>query len=365
MKDEGKILLLCLPFAAGTALFPALSERLQLPPEAVGTAALAACAILAFICSSNKSGRFPFAALFFFCGIFCSATHAACPVPLPHGPFFRAAEKTAGAFLSLIGSVPFNSPVTAPLLKALLCADRSGLSLSVKTTFRSSGASHLLALSGLHLGVIYSIVSRAASILGNTPAARTCRALLIIICACFYTLMTGASPSIVRALIFISISELRSLNAGRGRKPLRVLAAALTIQLALNPGVISSLGFQLSYLAMCGICILMPWINGLWPQEENPERTKYDIMRKIWNNVAMSLSCQVFTAPLVWLKFHTFPHYFLLTNLLAMPLTTALIALAVLTLALSALGICPEIAVRLTDRTAGLLLRTLEIIASM
>ena len=79
----------------------------------------------------------------------------------------------------------------------------------------------------------------------------------------------------------------------------------------------------------------------------------------------MSLSCQAFTAPLVWLEFHTFPKYFLLTNLLAMPLTTGVIWCAVLTLTLEAAGICPQALIALTDKAAELLLHTLETISGM
>lgn len=365
MRDEGKILFVCLPFAAGIAISQAALPLPHLWSATAGGLSLPVCCILTFICSRNRSSRASFAALFFFAGIFCSATHAMCLVPLPRGPLGRLASGTAAAFLRLTDSVPFGDEDTAPLLKALLCADRSGLSHEIKATFRSSGASHLLALSGLHLGVIYGIVSRAAVIIGNSPWARAVRCCTIIAISAFYTLMTGASPSIVRAFLFISISELRNLTPGRSRKPLRILAAALTVQLAMDPEVITSLGFQLSYLAMCGICVLMPPLKGLWPAEEEPGKGKFSPMRKIWENVAMSLSCQAFTAPLVWLEFHTFPKYFLLTNLLAMPLTTGVIWCAVLTLTLEAAGICPQALIALTDKAAELLLHTLETISGM
>jgi competence protein ComEC len=139
-----------------------------------------------------------------------------------------------------------------------------------------------------------------------------------------------------------------------------VLCLALLVQLVLDPSAIRSLGFQLSYLAMSGILLLYPILERWYPAS-----APWDPFRRIWKGAALSISCQVFTAPLVWLRFHTFPRHFLLTNLLALPLTTALVGCAVLTLGLSAAGICPELLIKATDALCTLLQRTLEIIADM
>ena len=80
---------------------------------------------------------------------------------------------------------------------------------------------------------------------------------------------------------------------------------------------------------------------------------------------ALSISCQVFTAPLAWLRFHTFPVYFLITNLLAIPLTTLLMGASVASIGLSAFGACPEFLITTTDGLCRLLLFVLEVIASM
>ena len=79
----------------------------------------------------------------------------------------------------------------------------------------------------------------------------------------------------------------------------------------------------------------------------------------------MALSCQVLTAPLVWMRFHTFPRHFLLTNLIALPLTEAIMASAVVTLVLTALDICPDFAPALTGRMAECLEYCLEVISGM
>ena len=171
--------------------------------------------------------------------------------------------------------------------------------------------------------------------------------------------MTGASPSLVRAFLFIVVNETSRLF-NRPRDGLQVLSAALLVQLVLDPSSISSLGFQLSYLAMAGIFLLYPVLEAWYPKGP-----RIDPVRRIWQAAALSISCQIFTAPLAWLRFRTFPVYFLLTNLLAMPLTTLLMGSAVTTILLQGLGLCPGFLLQLTDALCSALVWILRIIASM
>lgn len=295
---------------------------------------------------------------FLLLGIFCS-WQASLPFASVSGPV-ESWARTAGERLKLlIASLPFPSEGTAPLLTALLTGDRTGLSRETVAAFRDSGASHILALSGFHLGIIYVIFDRLTRLVGQSPPARMLRFGAIVLASAFFTLMTGASPSIVRAFLFIVINETLRLT-GRPRKATRVLCLALLLQLVLNPAAIRSLGFQLSYLAMTGIFLLYPVLERWYPAS-----SPRDPVRRIWQAAALSISCQVFTAPLAWFRFHTFPRYFLLTNLLALPLTTALMTCALLTLVLWTAGLCPNVLVQMTDALCTLLQRALEIIAGM
>lgn len=296
--------------------------------------------------------------IFLLLGVFCAWSSRFAGIG--PGIFLKAvADDAATALRAHIRAIPFPDPRTVPLLLALLTGDRSALPAGLATIFRSSGASHLLALSGLHMGIIYLLLDKVSLLAGRTPAMRKVRYAAILSAAGFFTLMTGASPSLVRAFLFIGINEtLRIL--GRPRKAVRVLCLALLVQLVLDPSVISSVGFQLSYLAMTGIFVLYPVLEKWYPAG-----LRWDPMRRIWQGAALSISCQACTAPLAWLRFHSFPRYFLLTNLLALPLTTALMGCAVCTVTLEAAGACPTLLVTLTDSLCRLLLYVLEIIASM
>ncbi len=280
-------------------------------------------------------------------------------------PLTSAASSSAEMVKGVIDGIPYKDPQTNALVKALITGDRSGISQETSATFRESGASHILALSGMHLGIIYMILLWIMVPIGNSPAVRKLRCLVMISVTFFYLLATGSSPSTTRAFLFIALNEIHGLS-GRKKSPARVLCVALFIQLAINPLVIESVGFQLSYLAMCGIILLYPRLNAWYPHGmKRNGKTVTDLPGKIWQGAALSISCQVFTAPLVWIRFHSFPTYFLMTNLLAMPITSVVMMLSILAVVLSAIGCCPELILAADEKTVSALRWVLTVISEM
>ena len=352
MDDVWEIAGISVPFAAGVAA----GVSLRPPPSAA--LVLASVLIMTALWRRNRSGLLLYPLLFLSAGIFCGALSC---LPAAGKQWHLQTAQSACTYLKgVIDRVPFRNEETGALLKALMTGDRSSLSRETVLVFRSSGASHILALSGLHLGFIYLFISKAFSFLGNSPVSRRTRCFCIIAAAGFYTLMTGAGPSIVRAFLFITIREISKIASGRAQEPGRTLLLCLTVQLALDPAVIVSVGFQLSYLAMCGIIFLLPHLQSWYP-----EGVRWDPMRYIWNAAALAISCQAFTAPLSWIKFHTFPKYFLLTNILALPLVSALMMLAMTVVVLSVPDICPHFLVSALEHCTSILLWLLGTISSM
>ena len=337
-------------FAAGVVIGAALCLKGDAGYVAAGLGALA----LAFLPLVRH--RYTIPAFFLVAGFFAFAVHSLGRASMP-GPVM--AERAGEAFRSFIGSLPFRDDGTAPLLKAFLAGDRSGLPRETVSTFRKAGASHLLALSGLHVGILYMIFDRISRPMGRYPAVRRVRYGVLITASAFFTLMTGASPSMVRAFLFILTGETASL-LGREKKLGRTLCTALLLQLAITPQAITSVGFQLSYLAMAGIVLLFPILEKWYPSDGRPS-----LLRRIWVMASLAISCQIFTAPLTLYLFGSFPRHFLLTNLLASPITTCLIAVALAVLGLSALGICPGFLYSVADALGAALRFCLEIISSL
>lgn len=397
MTETADIKPLALAFTFGAASGLLLS-RISMHAAYISSATSLLVALTLTVITSADRRQAEILLLFLTAGVFCAATSALTSLGAVAGkPLFAG---LAADFRSMISSIPFPHEGTAPLVNALLTGDRSSLDSSVMNSFRDSGASHILALSGLHLGIIYGILLKVTSIFGKHPTVKAVRSLIIISLCGIYTLATGASPSLVRAFLFILVNETARLTH-RSNNPLRVYCAALFIQTAINPQVISSTGFQLSYLAMAGIFLLYPALKKWYPQEEaagdmliekGAGLTESDGLegvidkgscrarrcwtswmktivsaapRKIWDAAALTISCQVFTGPLAWWKFGTFPKYFLLTNLLSLPLTSAVMLLSVSTSVLFAIGICPDFLISLTDSSASLLLFIMKVISSM
>lgn len=399
MTETADIKPLALAFTFGAASGLLLS-RISMHAAYISSATSLLVALTLTVLTSADRRQAEILLLFLTAGVFCAATSTLTSLGAVAGkPLFAG---LAADFRSMISSIPFPHEGTAPLVNALLTGDRSSLDSSVMNSFRDSGASHILALSGLHLGIIYGILLKVTSIFGKHPTVKAVRSLIIISLCGIYTLATGASPSLVRAFLFILVNETARLTH-RSNNPLRVYCAALFIQTAINPQVISSTGFQLSYLAMAGIFLLYPALKKWYPQEEEAagdmliekgagltesdglegvmidkgccraRRCRTSWMktivsaapRKIWDAAALTISCQVFTGPLAWWKFGTFPKYFLLTNLLSLPLTSAVMLLSVSTSVLFAIGICPDFLISLTDSSASLLLFIMKVISSM
>ena len=168
-------------------------------------------------------------------------------------------------------------------------------------------------------------------------------------------------------------AQVAALSPGRRSVLSDRLCIAATVQLALDPMAISSVAFQLSYLAMIGIVSIAPRLEAWYPAAPAEGHSgqgrpsivrillRLDPFRRIWKAASLAISCQLTTAPLVWLRFGNFPHYFLLTNLLAMPVCELLLPVAILTLVLGS----PALMVRATDFLSGLLLEILQIISGL
>lgn len=269
-----------------------------------------------------------------------------------------ALQAAGETFQASIDAIRFTDRDVNALLKALLSGNRADLPYRVTEAFRDSGASHILALSGLHLGIIYGIVAKTTSIAGNSPRFRFIRSISNIAICTVYTLATGASASLTRALLFIILRE-AGMALGRPVTLKDLLRKCLMLHLMLTPSAILDIGFQLSYAAMAGIAWIYPLMKNIWPEDG------FGPMKKIWDSASLTISCQLTTAPLALYYFGTFPTHFLLTNLLALPLTGLLIPIAILTVTLSAADLCPEILTEVCEKAASCLIFILETISRM
>lgn len=234
------------------------------------------------------------------------------------------------------------------VVKALTIGDKSDISYELKQGYKKSGAMHLLALSGMHVGVIYALLLFVLSaLLGNSRGLRYIKSGVILLFLWGFAFMTGLSNSIFRAVLMISVYEISSLiNADRDG-PTSLAVSALIITL-FNPEAPRDIGFQLSFCAVISIFTIYPLLKRLL-------NAKSLFLRYIWSLVSLSISCQIGTGVISYLYFGTFPRYFMVTNLVAVPLVQITIYLTTASLALFGLPHIGTLAATLLEKLIHLL----------
>lgn len=345
---------LALTAGVGAGAVIASSETVgSMGPAAVCIAAVVlmtvlAAAMLSISGTSRRNSPLLWTVLFFLLGLFCYSNRSVISTTVTERERLRGA---GDALTEAIESIPFRDCNSNALILALLKGDRSRLDRQTVSDFRNAGAAHMLALSGMHLGIIYLILSRLLFFLGNTPPARKTRYVLITLLTLLYTLMCGTGASLVRAWLFIFLDCLSKLLE-RPQPPGQIYCVALLLHLVARPDSICEIGFQLSYLAMAGIVFIWPVLR-TW------------MSSRIWDAMALSISCQMFIAPLTLLYFGTFPKYFLITNLVAAPLMSVVMAAGIAATAASSVGLDCPLLYSLCEKPVTLLCGLLGNIASM
>lgn len=225
------------------------------------------------------------------------------------------------------------------ILTAFVTGSKESIGKSTKETFRSSGAAHLLALSGLHVGILFMILNRITALFSITLAARRMRVLVVVGCTAAFLAITGFIPSLARAIIMAAICSIAKVWGYRvARAETLVITAFLLI--CYNPQVVASIGFQLSFAAMAGIMLIMPTLSESlervmerWRGRGMASRTICWCAERIAAPLLLTISCQITTLPLCLYYFQSFSNYYLITNLIAIPVVA--IALYMLTAALA------------------------------
>ena len=231
------------------------------------------------------------------------------------------------------------------ILTAFVTGSKESIGKSTKETFRSSGAAHLLALSGLHVGILFMILNRITALFSITLAARRMRVLVVVGCTAAFLAITGFIPSLARAIIMAAICSIAKVWGYRiARAETLVITAFLLI--CYNPQVVASIGFQLSFAAMAGIMLIMPTLSeslkrvmGRWRVRGMASRTISWCAERIAAPLLLTISCQITTLPLCLYYFQSFSNYYLITNLIAIPVVAITLYMLTAALAIDALAL--------------------------
>ena len=210
------------------------------------------------------------------------------------------------------------------VVAAMSLGDKSALTRDLKDTYSVSGASHVLALSGLHLGIIYMLLSVLL------PRCRwpALSQLLIILFIWAFVFLVGMSVSVVRSAIMLTVYGLLSIG-NRDKMSINALAFTAIVMLMWNPAWLFDVGFQMSFLAVFAILLFVPLFDDVFSAEY---LMAHRWIKRIWGLVVVSCSAQLGVAPLIAFYFGRFSTYFLLTNFIVIPAAMAILWLSLVVL---------------------------------
>lgn len=199
-------------------------------------------------------------------------------------------------------------PDARAILSALVLGYRANLDKELVKAFSSTGTIHVLAVSGMHVGIVFACFSFGLRWMKRKKKLKLVRLSLLLLFVWSYVLLTGFSASVLRAAFMISFVIIGQ-TFGRQRNVYNNIAASAFFLLLYNPKYIAEIGFQLSYLAVLGIIWLMPPLMSLFTYTHRA-------LKWLYNYISLSCTAQLATFPLVLYYFHLFPVYFLPANML-------------------------------------------------
>ena len=224
----------------------------------------------------------------------------------------RLAHQVSQKFVAILSHNGLKGQEFA-VASALILGQNDMLDSETLQAYSGSGVTHILSVSGLHVGVIFIVISFLLGFMKKEGRQLYFKTALILVTIWAYALLTGMSPPVMRSAAMFTFISLGNASK-RNVHIINSLAVSALVLLLINPLMISNVGFQLSYLAIVGIVFINKPIANLL----NP---KTKIGNQIWDLVAVSLAAQIATAPLTMLYFHQFPAYFIPANLIAIPLS--------------------------------------------
>lgn len=218
----------------------------------------------------------------------------------------------------------WNMPKEQGLIEALAVGYKDELTDIQRSQFSQAGISHVLALSGLHVGILWGLLICLFSPFRKRLVGRVWSWVVITIILWCYAFVTGLAASVVRAVAMCTLVELGRIRRSQ-ISSLNILSAVAGGMLIYHPFYLYDVSFQLSFMAVFSICISYRPLCELF-QPSNP------LLSNIWKLICISLSAQIGTAPLVVSYFGSFPVYFLLGNLIITPLIPLILYLIVFSL---------------------------------
>jgi competence protein ComEC len=247
-------------------------------------------------------------------------------------------------------------PTEHALINALLLGQRQDITTDVYEDYAKAGAIHILAISGLHIGILLLILQFIMKPLLYFRHGKFVRLLMILCLLWSFAIIAGLSPSVVRAVTMFSLFAIvRGLK--RTSNSLNTLAVSAFILLLFRPGFCFDVGFQLSYAAVASIITVKPVLDKWW-------RIKHRIGNWFLDLFKVSIAAQIGVLPLSLYYFHQFPGLFFVTNMVVVPCLIVILGLGILMLVLIGIHQPPDLLIQILSWFIQIMNRFVEWIAS-
>ena len=243
---------------------------------------------------------------------------------------------------------PYNfKPDELAIINALLLGQRQDISEEVYTSYTNAGAIHILAVSGLHVGIILLILSFIFKPLERFKYGKLIKTILLVSMLWSFALIAGLSASVTRAVTMFSIVTI-ALNLKRPTNIYNTLAISMLVILLFKPLFIFDVGFQLSYLAVFAIVAIDPFLYRFW-------KPKSWVIDKFWHTFTITISAQFGIIPVSLFYFHQVPGLFFISNLIIIPFLGIILGLGILVILLAVLKILPQFGADIYGHIIGLM----------
>lgn len=220
------------------------------------------------------------------------------------------------------------------IIEALFLGQRQNVSNNLYQTYSKAGVIHILAVSGLHVGIILLLLNTLFQPLNHIKNGRYIKTLLIVIILWGFAIIAGLSASVVRAVTMFSIIAL-VMHLKRITNVYNTLAISMLLLLIINPNFLFDVGFQLSYLAVISIVLFQPILFKLY-------HPTYLIDRFLWNILTVSIAAQIGVLPLSIFYFHQFPGLFFISNMIIIPFLGIILALGITVIFFASINALPN-----------------------
>ncbi|MDC6389169.1 ComEC/Rec2 family competence protein [Maribacter sp. PR1] len=234
------------------------------------------------------------------------------------------------------------------IIQALLLGERSNISENTYTNYINAGAVHILAVSGLHIGILLLLIQFLLRPLKSLPNGKTIILITTVLLLWGFAFIAGLSPSIIRACsMFTFVAYAMYLN--RPTNNFNILALSMFfVLLIINPNLLFQVGFQMSYAAVFAIVWIYPLLQKFW-------FPKNKVVRYIWQLISVSIAAQLGVLPIGLFYFHQFPGLFFISNLLIVPALAIILGTGLFIIFLSLFDMVPNKLVWFYNELIGLM----------